>query len=124
MAESNEMLGQGCGCYIQAHGTWITYCPMHKAAPEMQHALEVIQRRLSEAGDKTFDGLIHEVGFCDDMARVGLAAARGQEAEAQARTDAPQCTTHETLYAGVCRCDGDAGHDSTHTCSQHGHWWP
>ena len=23
MAESNEMLGQGCGCYIQAHGTWI-----------------------------------------------------------------------------------------------------
>ena len=42
MAESNDMLGQGCGCYIQAHGTWITYCPMHKAAPEMLAALEAL----------------------------------------------------------------------------------
>ena len=44
MAESNEMLGQGCGCYIQAHGTWITYCPMHKAAPDMLKALEAIDK--------------------------------------------------------------------------------
>ena len=77
-----------CGCHVDIWAwelgkpDYLTFCPMHRAAPEMQHALEVIQRRLSEAGDKTFDGLIHEVGFCDDMARVGLDAARGQEVEA------------------------------------------
>ena len=40
MAEKWEALGQGCGCRIQGHGTIITYCPLHKAAPEILEALE------------------------------------------------------------------------------------
>ena len=51
MAESNDMLGQGCGCYIQAHGTWITYCPMHKAAPALLKALEAVLARAHAQGD-------------------------------------------------------------------------
>ena len=46
--------------------------PQAQPDAELLKALKVIQRRLSEAGDKTFDELIHEVGFCDDMARLAI----------------------------------------------------
>ena len=69
MAEKNEMLGQGCGCRIQGHGLIITYCSMHRAAPAMLAALEL----LVEA-DVT--------AWSRDAVNKALAAARGQEAGA------------------------------------------
>ena len=74
MAESNEMLGQGCGCYIQAHGTWITYCPMHKAAPEMLAALEIALQLV---------GSVPEFGPITHPWRKLIAQARGQPQEAK-----------------------------------------
>ena len=99
MAESNDMLGQGCGCYIQAHGTWITYCPMHKAAPEMRKALEHCEGAMDRLNGDTgtakrpcwfcladqYDGavgIIHDAEDCEILeARSALAAARGKEAK-------------------------------------------
>ena len=46
MPEKWEELGQGCGCRIQGHGLVLTYCPMHKAAPEMREALEAWSKSL------------------------------------------------------------------------------
>ena len=79
MAESNDMLGQGCGCYIQAHGTWITYCPMHKAAPAMLAALAkakpYLRKYINTCPDNYRGGAITVA----TAARDALAAARGQE---------------------------------------------
>ena len=72
MAESNDMLGQGCGCYIQAHGTWITYCPMHKAAPEMLAALKAIDKETA-----SLKGLRSVVRV---IVHSAIAQARGKEA--------------------------------------------
>ena len=93
MAEKWEALGQGCGCYIQAHGTWITYCPMHKAAPEMLAALEHEHQKRLDLGwpdpdatqaDRDDDARIAQefregklAAGCD--ACKALAAARGPE---------------------------------------------
>ena len=53
------------------------------AAPAMLKGLEVIQRRLFEAQNMTLSEMGHEVGFCDDHARLLIALARpsvaGQE---------------------------------------------
>ena len=84
MAESNDMLGQGCGCTIRNHGRVIEYCPMHAAAPEMLAALEkVIIRQAS------FPLGAHEARIVQEaiaQARLGQEdddrmAARGQEAK-------------------------------------------
>ena len=59
-----------CGCVLSQQGdeTWFTYCPMHKAAPEMLKALETVMGGYS--GD--MEDAYTEV-------RTALAAARGQE---------------------------------------------
>ena len=86
MAESNDMLGQGCGCYIPAHGTWITYCPMHKAAPEIRKELEKVTELLEHwawPGNKVLSGAMRVVALGHAAsAQAALAAARGQEVEA------------------------------------------
>ena len=66
MAKKNEMFGQGCGCRIQGHGLVITYCPMHRAAPVMLAALELlVEADVTE--------------WSRDAVNKALAAARGQE---------------------------------------------
>ena len=78
MAESNDMLGQGCGCYIQAHGTWITYCPMHKAAPDWRTALERIIV-IGEEASAAHGGYLPMLNRMAAIAAEAVAQARGQE---------------------------------------------
>ena len=81
MAEQ-EQHTPDCECFSKHDGD-IVYCPMHKVAPAMLKGLEVIQRRLFEAQNMTLSEMGHEVGFCDDHARLLIAQARpsvaGQE---------------------------------------------
>ena len=80
MAESNDMLGQGCGCRIQGHGTVITYCPLHKAAPEYRDELERVVADLDKimvmAADTEPGSLPHRMGM---LALRSADKARGQE---------------------------------------------
>ena len=80
MAESNDMLGQGCSCYIQAYGTWITYCPMHKAAPEM---LDALIANLDALDTMAKDSFAWQRRDGHDVLRqvFGLEVAKGQEAK-------------------------------------------
>ena len=89
MAESNEMLGQGCICTIRNHGRVIEFCPLHKAAPEMLKALEnaiTISQRASDFLPGAWQGIPANQGAVTEylerlrsFCRLPLAAARSQE---------------------------------------------
>ena len=115
---TNVVWTDDCGCYLTAKvpASVITRCPMHKAAPEMLAALELlVEADVTE--------------WSRDAVNKALAQARSQEVEAGTLTPKEasysQCRSLESpTRASSCRCDLDAKHDSTHTCSQHGHGWP
>ena len=78
-----------CGCVLSQQGdeTWFTYCPMHKAAPEMLDALIACLDALDRQAAKE-EGLFawqRRDGHAVMRRALGLeavAAARGQEVEA------------------------------------------
>ena len=83
MAESNEMFGQGCGCRIQAHGLVLTYCPMHKAAPEMLAELEELYDGILASIESAAAASADESWLAIVSANRGRVAARVAQARGQ-----------------------------------------
>ena len=71
------MLGQGCGCRIQGYGTIISYCPMHKAAPDWRTALERIIV-IGEEASAAHGGYLPMLNRTAEIAVEAIAQARRQ----------------------------------------------
>ena len=101
-AASHAKVPQDCGpvqhrCRVDGSHGGIVYCPMHKAAPEMQKALDRCEGAMDRLNGDTgtakrpcwfcladqYDGavgIIHDAEDCAILeARKALAQARGQE---------------------------------------------
>ena len=73
-------MAEACTCTIRNHGRVIEFCPLHKAAEQMQKALEWALTWMSEVPLPTSDQALRDRFAAEWVqASTALAAARGQE---------------------------------------------
>ena len=75
-------MAEACTCTIRNHGRVIEFCPMHKAAPALLDALELLLGCADWESEDIATLNLTQFKASMDQATTAIAQARGQEVEA------------------------------------------